>query len=504
MISYQGLSVLIIKASSMFNLFSNNKKEYTDPFDLRRPIIFFSEHDAWTIGDACEGTQIFGGTGSGKTSGSGATIARSFLSAGFGGLVLTVKKDEREHWERLCYQAGCSDALLVVYPQSGFKFNFLDYELNRSGLGAGMTENLVNLFYTVMEVADKGKGGGGSDAYWDRTLKQLLRNAIDLITIARGSISVVDIYDLIQSAPYSQEEVRDRRWQTSSFCFELIMEAERKSKTRSRELDLEVTSRYWLSEFSSLAERTRSIIVSSFTSMADCFLRGTLRDMFCTETNFVPELAQQGAIILLDLPVKEYGEIGLYAQVLFKQIFQQSIERRVISESPRPVFLYVDEAQYLFSEYDKLFQTTARSSRACTVYLTQNLPNYITALSGSDSRSRVDAFMGNLQTKIFHSNGDTVTNEWAANMISKTKQFRKNLSSSTSQDGSNFMPDVTGRQSGFNQSETVDYQVLPHEFTTLKKGGRDNNLIVEGIIFQGGRVWEQTGKNYLYTAFQQG
>ena len=123
------------------------------------------------------------------------------------------------------------------------------------------------------------------------------------------------------------------------------MEAERKSKTRSRELDLEVTSRYWLSEFPNLAERTRSIIVSSFTSMADCFLRGTLRDMFCTETNFVPELSQQGAIILLDLPVKEYGEIGLYAQVLFKQIFQQSIERRVTAESPRPVFLWADEAQ---------------------------------------------------------------------------------------------------------------------------------------------------------------
>ena len=41
--------------------------------------------DVWRIRDACEGTMIFGGTGSGKTSGSGRTLATSFLAAGFGG-----------------------------------------------------------------------------------------------------------------------------------------------------------------------------------------------------------------------------------------------------------------------------------------------------------------------------------------------------------------------------------------------------------------------------------
>ena len=49
--------------------------------------------DMWRIKDACEGTIIFGGTGSGKTSGSGRAIATSFLSAGFGGLVLCAKPE---------------------------------------------------------------------------------------------------------------------------------------------------------------------------------------------------------------------------------------------------------------------------------------------------------------------------------------------------------------------------------------------------------------------------
>ena len=49
-----------------------------DPFDLETPLLHFSDSDPWRIRDACEGLQIFGGTGSGKTSGSGQAVARAF------------------------------------------------------------------------------------------------------------------------------------------------------------------------------------------------------------------------------------------------------------------------------------------------------------------------------------------------------------------------------------------------------------------------------------------
>ena len=67
---------------------------------LNQPLLHLAEDERpWTIRHAVEGTHIFGGPGSGKTSGSGATIARAFLNAGFGGLVMTAKADERELWE---------------------------------------------------------------------------------------------------------------------------------------------------------------------------------------------------------------------------------------------------------------------------------------------------------------------------------------------------------------------------------------------------------------------
>jgi len=53
-----------------------------------------------------QGVQIFGTTGSGKSSGSGAFLAKSYLTAGFGGLILTVKIDEKEHWQKYCQETG--------------------------------------------------------------------------------------------------------------------------------------------------------------------------------------------------------------------------------------------------------------------------------------------------------------------------------------------------------------------------------------------------------------
>jgi hypothetical protein len=124
----------------------------------------------WCLKDAFEGTQIFGGTGSGKSSGSGQAIARAFLEANLGGLVLTAKTDEVLTWKTYAKETGRESDLLIVGEDAPYRFNFLRYELQRPGAGAGHTENLVNLFCTVLETAERSKGSSGtSDAYWQLT-----------------------------------------------------------------------------------------------------------------------------------------------------------------------------------------------------------------------------------------------------------------------------------------------------------------------------------------------
>jgi hypothetical protein len=471
------------------------------PNDLDYPLLDFSGRGFWRLRDACEGTQILGATGSGKTSGSGQAIAKAFLRAGYGGLVLTVKLEERALWERYGFETGRKDSMIVFSPENRWRFNFLDYELRRPGRGAGMTRNLVDLFHTVLENADRTSGEGKSaDPFWGHSLKRLLGNAIDLVRFGVGHLSLDDIFEVINSAPLSLEQTNSPNWQETSYCFHCIAKGEDRPKTRREEHDFELTAKYFMGEFPSLADKTRSIIVASFTNMADCFLRGEMNDLFCTDTNLVPELTHNGAIIIMDLPVKEYGDVGRFAQVLFKLIWQQATERRDNTKPIRPTFLWADEAQEFVISTDMGFQTTARSARACTVYLTQNISNYYAVMGGVKGKAEVDSLLGNLQTKIFHQNNHPETNYWAAEVISKSTKYRPSYG--TSQNNSNNLFGTGGnQQNSMNMTPIDEYDVPPSTFSDLKKGGTDNNMQVEGIFFQGGRSWN--GKRHIKVTFSQ-
>ena len=210
--------------------------------------------------------------------------------------------------------------------------------------------------------------------------------------------------------------------------------------------------------------------------------------------------------------MKEFNELGQFAQVLFKYIWQRAVERRVppglsrqeAERTIRPVFLYADESQFFVNSYDALFQSTARSSRACTVYLTQNLPSYFAVFGGANSRSEVEAFIGNLQTKIFHANGDPTTNNWAADSIGRTRQMQYygGLSESVAK--------AAGANQSAGGSQVVEYLIQPQEFTMLRTGGDECDLQVDGIVFQGGRRWVVAGKdgtktqNHIRHVFSQG
>jgi hypothetical protein len=462
-------------------------------WDLDTPLIYFSDHpkDGWRIRDACEGTQIFGATGSGKTSGSGRALAHAFLRNDFGGLVLCAKTDEPELWRRYAALTGRESDLILL---SGEQFNFLYYEANRPGAGAGQTENLVTLFMQVAEIANQRHGFSTADSYWERAVKQLLRNGIDLLAIARGMVTLPDLFEIIRTAPQDAEEAKSEAWQTESPCFQYIQEAGIKAQENpDGQPEYQMTAKYWLQEFPRMDNRPRSSIVSLFTTLADSFLRGKLRKLFSTGTTVIPEHTSLGRIIIVDLPVKEWSELGQYAAVLMKFLTQKALERRPANDT-RPVFIWADEAHYFTTAHDQIFQTTARAARACTVYLTQNYSNYLSALGGESARPKVDSLLGNLQTKIFHQNGDAVTNNWAAEAIGRKLQYR--LSSS--------------RTHGFqNSSETegeqqvIDFELQPREFTTLLKGGPQSHSCVQGVVFQSGRRWGN-GRTWKHVIFPQG
>jgi hypothetical protein len=430
---------------------------------------------------------IFGATGSGKTTGSGAKVARGFLRSGFGGLVLCVKKDEPALWQQYAQQVGRADDIRMFGAREGDGFNFLEYEQRRRGDGAGHTENLVQLFVQVTEIVSQKRRS--SEPYFELAMKQLLRNTIDLITLGGERVDLGTIAAVIQSAPQTPEEAVSSQWLKSALCARLLARADDNTQAdQRRRPDYEITANYWLGELPRLDHRTKSNVISTFTTLADALLRGKMRQLFCAATTLTPDDLLDGKIIVVALPVKEYAELGQFAGVIWKFLAQKALERQ---ERPtRPVFIWADEAHHFTTSHDQLFQTTARSARAATVYLAQNYPNFLAALGGEQAaKARVDSLLGNLQTKIFHQNSDPETNDLAAKTISKFLHYRRSETNGVESNSSTMQP-------------TVDFEVQPQAFTMLKKGGTQNRCVVDAIIHQGGRQWS-SGRTWIRTTFNQ-
>lgn len=475
---------------------------------LSMSLLDLSRADKLTLGQAVEGILILCATGSGKSSGSGKSIGMSFLRAGFGGLILCVKTDERQIWEERCREAGRSDDLLIFGADQPWRFNFIDYELNRKGKGAGLTENLVKEFSTVLEIAQRNSdpGGGREDGgYWRLTNRQLSRNIIDLLIWAGGHLSIPDMYRVLVSAPESREEFKSKEWQAESFCFKCLCDADKKPKTPRERKDFGIVSDYWCLEYPKLSSKTRSIIVSSFTSMIDVLNRNLLGELFCTTTNVTPEAAESGKIIIVDLPVLEFSEVGQFANILWKFNFQRAMLRRDITANPRPVFLWQDEGHYFTTGEDPLFQSTCRAFRVANVVLSQNVSNFYATLGeGEKGKALCDSLFGNLNLKIFHANSDPVTNEWASTIIGKTRQFMMNASNSYQPaDWFLSLPNMEMPQASSGISEQWDFEVPQSTFTQLRTGGPANNWEVDAIIFFNGLCFNATGRPWTKAIFKQ-
>jgi hypothetical protein len=286
---------------------------------------------------------------------------------------------------------------------------------------------------------------------------------------------------------------------------------------------------YFLLEFArSGSDRQSAGVISTFTHMADPFLSGTVKDLFCTTSNFTPDLSRQGIIILIDLPTQEWEDVGRTGQLLMKYIWQRAMLRQQgLRPGERPVFLWVDEAQTFVTPFDQQFQGTARSSMACTVYLTQTINSYYATLEPARGQAQANALLSNLATKIFHRNNDFTTNQWAADSIGKALMRRYNgggsvndgfssndnygVSVNGSDQGGGSVGVNNGGGNGFSSgrsvnrgwTEVIDYQIQPARFTTLKGGGPEHRYEVQGVVFKAGKTWKRTGRTFLDVTFSQ-
>ena len=472
----------------------------------------------WTLRHATMGTQIFGATGSGKSSGSGKDIAKAFLKNNFGGIVLCAKPDERGEWERLAKATNRQNDLIVFSNNSNLSFDPIIYESTRQSIGGGETLNIVDLIMRLYEIGQNFMSAGGgveTERYWENALKRAVSRSVDLLKAANEDVTIVNLRKIIIDSG-KQEQIRNFKEYVSqvqnvtkddndyviltkeideivsnNYCLGLI------KKAKSLEVQKKIStdrfyflSSYYLTEFNSLSEKTKSTISEYYLGLIEPFLSGILKKHFVgrSSPSLNPEITyKQKKIIILDFSIKEFLLSGAYAQGIYKYIWQQAMERRDVKSNNNPVFIWADESQYFVDpKFDSLFQTTARSAFVCSVYLTQNINNYYFSMGTHNSISRTKSLVNNLATKIFHANSDFDTNEFASKIISKKEKTKTTLN-------------IGERSATKSNVSNYEFQIAPSEFVKLKTGG--SQKVVTAIITQTGRLWGKN--NFLRAKFMQ-
>jgi hypothetical protein len=456
---------------------------------------------AFRLADAQTGVCVFGATGSGKTSGPAKHLAYGYLAAGFGGLVLCAKKEERRQWEEWAADCGRSDDLVVIDASGDNRFNFLEWEASRPEAGGGLSINIVNLLDEIgTAISGQADTAGTSGKFWEDALHHMNTNLVELPLLAGIPVSLPLLRSIVTTAPLNPAQLSDPEWKANSQCAAILAEADKmtiKADPQAR-ADFEECRNYWTVEFPNLAEKTRSIITLTFSMLARPLITRPLRQIFSADTNIKPEDTFNGKIIIVDLPVQEFRLVGRIANLVWKYCFQVAVLRRMQPADRqsylRPVFLWADEAQNFVTKFDSEYQAVARSAGGCTVYLTQNRESYLRVLRSAEA---VDSLLGNLQAKFFCQNsGDT--NEWAAKLLGE--RWLKITSTSAGQsrnDATMKNPEEqTSHNAGVNRSEQRRYFVEPATFTTLKRGGAMHGYQVEAIVYNGGHLFA-SGKEPL-------
>lgn len=500
-------------------------------------LVRLSPHDWLTIEDCFGGIHCFGANGSGKTTGSGKTIAKAFLRAGLSGLVLCAKNSERGRWIEYARECGRSKQVIVFSEDGPYRFNFLDYELKRSGDLAGRVDNLVTTLLTLVDQA--GRRSEGGDAFWQQAAEQLLRNCLMILIASKPNLSLLDVQKFIDAIPQNAKAVESPAWKTSEMALRLA-DARKAYEAEGRLADYEAIEHYLLIQVPALADRTRSSVTFTLSAMLQDLLVGSVRELFSTGTNVTLEDSFEGAVIIIDLPAVAKRSYAM-AQTLFKIVWQQAALRRMknLPDRARPLFLFADESSFFITRFDATFQSLAREARVASVFMTQNISAYRAKLGSQGGNDLTNAFLGLLQCHVFHAQSDPATIEHAQKLFGKLATTRTNINWSESSGGSystswgsstshNFTAGATnanssssfgggrnqGASRGWNESSssggststTMEHALEARDFSALATGSDQAPRHLRGIsqayVFRLGRVWSN-GETHLLAHFDR-
>ncbi len=479
-------------------------QQYTAPQPVHRKtglldhVLFsWTPRDPFTVTDLLRSVSIFGAIGSGKTSGSGAFIGRALVrSPRISMLILASKPEDKEMWQKMYAKAGRSKDLLVFSPESGLRFNCLDF-VQKMG---GETRDITQALTMIGETLEHGEGSGGDDGrFWRKEQGRMIDNIVTIIRLATGRVHAPELQKFINGAAMKPDELRAEGWQ-SGFHSKCLEAAHRNARTSIERHNVQLAMEYWLKEFPSMADKMRSGILTGVLGTLHVFNQGVVRELMSTDSNITPQIFESGKSVLVDMAISSNGVAGAFVLGAWQYLTQWYILKRHAQENSPVICIWSDEHQKVMNSFCPTFLAECRSHRGCMVTLTQSIHSYYTRLK-EGGEHEADSYLTNFYTKIAHALGDSKTAEYFGGLIGRKLTMHMGGSMKPAESPYDALFGQQGFSGSFSQQ--VENIVENTEFMqNMRTGGRQNGYVVDGIVVRSAAPFS-TGNAYLKVAFSQ-
>jgi type IV secretory pathway TraG/TraD family ATPase VirD4 len=465
---------------------------------LSKILFHWSLLDPFPMRDLLRSIVIFGASGSGKTSGSGYLFAKALAGCRkIGGVILASKPEDRQFWEDIFRKAGRARDLVVFSAASALRFNFIDFIL-RNG---GDTREITKAIMVISETLEQSGGEGRQhDPFWRQQNERMIYNAVEIVRRATGTLTAPDLQRFINGAAQAPATLATPEWR-SGFQSHCLEAAHSNQRTEIQRHDYALAADYWLNEYPSMSDKTRSSIMAGVMGILHVFNTGIVRELVSTGTNWTPAVSEQGVWTLVDMPISSEGAAGAFVMGGIKYLTQWYILKRKTAENTCPCVIWCDEAQKVMNSVDGAFLAESRSHRGCMIYLTQSIHSFYSRIQGKAGEHETDALLTNFYHKIFHAVGDDKSASYGSSLVGQRMHLDVDTSGSAPEDVFEAIMGNTRISATTRQTirKILENREFMHGFRT---GGPENGFMVDGIVVRSAQPFSN-GEGFMRVGFSQ-
>jgi hypothetical protein len=323
------------------------------------------------------------------------------------------------------------------------------------------------------------------------------------ITIAwlasRREVTIELVYMLIVKSPSTIAEVANPDFKQTNQFHKVLKLAESNVQSDHEARLLKQASNFFLSEAPGLGSKARAAAVAQCSAVLSPFLQSPLYETVnATHSSFTPDMAIQGACVILDAPIMVHGIGGILFQNL---VITQITEAALRAINPRFLtYIIRDELQMLVADARKeaMNLSISRSQKLGFISAVQS------AMGGNQAEHELHSLLGNYSIKTILSTPCARTAQYFSEAWGQHLEHFVSVSENRSEDPPDLLQYLLGDdRMTFSVSTSYAPRCPIEAFLSLRRGGHANRRLVDFFFTVAGRTFGRERSPYAIKTLRQ-